>query len=239
MTAVVQVLWSRPTLEGTDPLWLDAGEARRLDRITRAELRREFLTSRVLVKTLVAELAAVDPQDVRLGYTCALCGESHGRPVVASPAEARRVDVSLAHAGERVVVAASRVAPVGVDVEPVSATGFAGFDAVALTPTERRRLRRLDEGRRRLARAALWARKEALLKASGEGLNLDPAAVEVTRADAQLRDLDLGRGYAAALAVLTSAPVELAVRQVSELTGAAQSTAAAGPARATRKPGPH
>jgi 4'-phosphopantetheinyl transferase len=239
MTAVVQVLWSRPTLEGTDPLWLDAGEARRLDRITRAELRREFLTSRVLVKTLVAELAAVDPQDVRLGYTCALCGESHGRPVVTSPAEARRVDVSLAHAGERVVVAGSRVAPVGVDVEPVSATGFEGFDAVALTPTERRRLRRLDEGRRRLARAALWARKEALLKASGEGLNLDPAAVEVTRADAQLRDLDLGRGYAAALAVLTSAPIELAVRQVSELTGTARSAAAAGPARATREPGPH
>jgi 4'-phosphopantetheinyl transferase len=242
MTAFVQVLWSPPTVDRADPLWLDPAEARRLDRITRPESRREFLTSRVLVKSLVAWLAAVDPLDVRLGYTCALCGEAHGRPVVTRPDEATRVHVSLAHAGDRVVVAGSRFAPVGVDVEPVSATGFDGFDAVALTPAERRRLRRLHESQRRTARAAFWARKEALLKASGEGLNLDPAAVELTRAGAQLRDLDLGPGYAAAVAVLGSTPVEVAVRQVSALTGtalSAGSAGSAGPLRAATDAGAH
>lgn len=239
MSAFVQVFWSPPALERADPLWLDSGEARRLDRITRAESRREFVTSRVLVKSLVAELAAVDPLDVRLGYTCALCGGAHGRPVVSLPTEAAGVHVSLAHAGDRVVVAGTRVAPLGVDVEPVSATGFDGFDAVALTPAERRRLRRLDEPQRRTVRAAFWARKEALLKASGEGLNLDPRAVEVTRAGAQLRDLDLGRGYAGALAVLSSTPLDVAVRQVTGLTGTARSAAPAGPARVATDAGAH
>lgn len=215
MTALVQLLWSTSTVERAGPAWLDAAESRRLERATRAETRREFLTSRVLVKTLVGEIAGVDPADVRLGYTCALCGEAHGRPVVTQPHEATRVHVSLAHAGDRVVVAGSTYAPVGVDVEPVSATGFDGFDAVALTPEERRRIRRLDEAARTLARATYWARKEALLKASGEGLNLDPSAVDVAKSQAQVRDLDLGRGYAGAVALLAREPIEVAARRVS------------------------
>jgi 4'-phosphopantetheinyl transferase len=209
------VLWSPPTVDRADQAWLDAGETRRLDRIARVESRHEFLTSRVLVKTLVAELAGVEPVDVRLGYTCALCGEPHGRPIVTAPRPARLVQVSLAHSGQRVVVAASTAAPVGVDVEPIGATGFDGFDAVALTPEERRSLRRLDERTRMGVRASYWARKEALLKASGEGLTLDPATIEVARNRAQLRDLDVGRGYAAALAVLTQRPVGVTVFRVN------------------------
>ena len=212
---VAHVLWSPPTVDQADQAWLDAGETRRLDRITRAESRHEFLTSRVLVKTLVAELSGVEPIEVRLGYTCALCGEAHGRPVVTAPRAATRVHVSLAHAGQRVVVAASTAAPLGVDVEPIAAVGFDGFDAVALTPQERRSLRRLDERGRTAARAMYWARKEALLKASGEGLTLDPATIELAGTRAQLRDLDVGRGYAAALAVLTQRPVGVQVFGVS------------------------
>jgi 4'-phosphopantetheinyl transferase len=215
---VAHVLWSPPTVDRADQAWLDAGETRRLDRIERMESRQEFLTSRVLVKTLVAELSGVEPIDVRLGYTCALCGEAHGRPIVTAPRAAMRVHVSLTHAGQRVVVAASTGAPVGVDVEPIAATGFDGFDAVALTPEERRSLRRLDERARTAARATYWARKEALLKASGEGLTLDPATVELARTRAQLRDLDVGRGYAAALAVLTQRAVRVTVFRVSAAT---------------------
>jgi 4'-phosphopantetheinyl transferase len=216
--AAAHVLWSTPTVDRADQAWLDAGEVRRLDRIARVESRQEFLTSRVLVKTLVAELSGVEPFDVRLGYTCALCGEGHGRPVVTAPRAATRVHVSLAHSGQRVVVAASTAAPIGVDVEALAATGFDGFDAVALTPEERRSLRRLDEQARTAARAAYWARKEALLKASGEGLTLDPATVELARTGAQLRDLDVGEGYAAALAVLTERPLGVFVLRVSAAT---------------------
>jgi 4'-phosphopantetheinyl transferase len=223
----VYVRWSPPAIARTDQPWLDAGERRRLDRITRRQARDEFLTSRVLLKTLIAELAQVEPVEVRLGYTCAVCGEPHGRPVVIAPVAATRIQLSLAHSGQRVVVAATCVAPVGVDVEPVAATGFDGFDAVALTPQERRSLRRLDDPSRATARASLWARKEALLKASGEGVALDPTTVEPARSRAQVRGLDVGPAYAAAVAVLTRRPVGVTVLQVNTVNTATTLSAAA------------
>jgi phosphopantetheinyl transferase len=187
------------SVEPVDGGWLDAGERRRLERLTRVESRREFVTARVLLKTLIGGLSGMRPTDVRLAYTCNRCGEPHGRPVITAPDVATSFHVSVAHSGNRVVVAASTAGPVGVDVEPLSATLFDGFDDVALSARERRRLLRMDEETRPAARAAYWVRKEALLKARGNGLTLDPAGIDVSRPPAQLRDLDLGDGYATAL----------------------------------------
>ena len=55
---------------------------------------------------------------------------------------------------------------------------FPGFDDVALTPAERQLLAALPPEEAMPWRAAAWARKEALLKARGTGLRVDPASVE-------------------------------------------------------------
>ncbi|WP_104166443.1 4'-phosphopantetheinyl transferase superfamily protein [Arthrobacter sp. SX1312] len=70
----------------------------------------------------------------------------------------------------------------GVDLATVAAVDFDGFDDVALTPGERRAVRELPTAERRTARARLWARKEALVKALGTGFaDRGPDAVEVLR----------------------------------------------------------
>jgi 4'-phosphopantetheinyl transferase len=90
---------------------------------------------------------------------------------------------------------------------------FAGFDDVALTPAERQVLAGLPPDRAALWRTAAWARKEALLKARGTGLRVDPASVEAFAEPADgsvLIELDtaglgLPAGFAAALAVAGTA----------------------------------
>jgi 4'-phosphopantetheinyl transferase len=200
---VVEVRWAAPEdwADGLALGWLDDVEARRRAELRWAADRLRFTLSRHLLKTLVGEVAGVPAESVRLDYACGRCGRPHGRPVVVGPSPAAvRWHVSIAHAGDRVVVAASDAGPVGVDVEPVAAAQFEGFDDVALSGVERIGVAGLDPGLRAAARAELWVGKEARLKATGAGLRVDPALVEGGSRAGGIWPVDVGPGYAAAVA---------------------------------------
>jgi 4'-phosphopantetheinyl transferase len=215
--------------------WLDGGELARWRELTRAEDRSRFLTSRAVLKTLVGDLAQVPAGSVRLDYRCDRCSKQHGRPVVVAPATAVRWQVSLAHCDDLVLAAASETAPVGVDVERVAAVDFDGFDDVALTPDEQASIADLPTAQRRSrARASQWVGKEAYLKATGEGLRVDPADLDLALdvRSVALLDVPVGPGYVAAVAVLAAPPVRLEIRRVSQPlpVGAAAPGAASGSA---------
>ncbi|MCU1538226.1 MAG: 4-phosphopantetheinyl transferase superfamily protein, partial [Humibacillus sp.] len=122
----------------------------------------------LLARDVLGRVVGVDPSALTFARTCDRCGQQHGPPrLVGHP----KVQVSLARTAGLVAVAVSTVGPVGVDVELVAATDFAGFDAVATHPADR------SGAVDRLGRARGWVRKEAALKALGVGLRADPATV--------------------------------------------------------------
>ena len=211
MTSVVRVRWAEPDAADEAVAGLDPGERARLNRLRQPADRARFVTSRALLKALVASLADVPASSVRLGYECARCGADHGKPCVVWPSAATAWQVSLAHAGNRVLVAAARDRPVGVDVEPIEAVGFDGFAAVALTAAEVRTIEKLPDPERLRARASAWVRKEAALKASGTGLTVDARDIESASpaTGVVVRDLGVGPGYSAAVAGLTSTPFDV------------------------------
>jgi 4'-phosphopantetheinyl transferase len=88
--------------------------------------------------------------------------------------------VSLAHGGETALVAVALDAQIGVDVEPLR-EGVENWSLVshALTSGEQARLTALPAAERGDAFLAAWTRKEALLKAVGVGLGVDPRLVEL------------------------------------------------------------
>jgi 4'-phosphopantetheinyl transferase len=240
MTAVVHVRWARPDPADEPRAWLDETERGRLGRLSRPDDRARFVTSRALLKALVGTLAGVPGRAVGLGYDCNQCGRPHGRPYLTGSSAGRPWPVSIAHAGDRVLVAVSPGgAPVGVDVERVAGVGFAGFAEVALSGREAAAIAALPVGEQQRARAIAWVRKEARLKASGDGLRVDPRDVDTTVATAgcPVVDLAVGDGYVATVAVLSALPVrvDLAERVVSpELPAgpaarASTATAAAAP----------
>jgi 4'-phosphopantetheinyl transferase len=87
---------------------------------------------------------------------------------------------NLAHGGEALLVAVTVDADIGVDVEP-HRDGVETWSLVshALTPGEQARLEALPGTFRGKAFLATWARKEALLKAVGVGLRVDPRLIEL------------------------------------------------------------
>ncbi|MFF1877835.1 4'-phosphopantetheinyl transferase family protein [Leifsonia sp. NPDC058230] len=116
---------------------------------------------------LVADLAGVESSEVVIESRCPDCGGPHGRPVVMAPDAAVGIRVSLAYAGDVVVAAARRGGAIGVDAE-LRDRAHTGHD-------ERRAIQALAPGDGDpLIR---WTRIEAVLKADGRGLRVEPGLV--------------------------------------------------------------
>lgn len=135
--------------------------------------RRQFLTGRALVTDMVAERFGARSVDTG---SCPACGGDHGPPVV------RDADVraSVSYAGHLVVAAMGGVARLGIDVE----------SELRDVPKDRERAE--DMGRLLGVRASgairRWTQIEAVLKADGRGLRVDPARVRIVGSSARVAD---------------------------------------------------
>jgi 4'-phosphopantetheinyl transferase len=194
---------------------LDAVERERADAMMPGP-RAEFLAGRLAQRRFAAALVDEPAAALTVDYACPRCGQgagvSHGRPGYSLRGTALPLVLSLARAPGWILLAAvPDPAPglrIGVDVEDPDRMGFAGFDAVALTPAEHEALGGMSGPALLRARARFWARKEAWLKMTGEGLRTAPDTLDV-RHRAGIRDLTpaetgLPANLAAAVAVTVS-----------------------------------
>lgn len=201
--------------------------------------RDRHLLGRALARLALAERAGCPPEEVTFDLRCLSCEDKvrtgagagddspHGKPVPAGGAKGWEISVS--HSGDWVALALAEGTPVGVDVEEVSqARDLNGLVAYTLADTERLAWDALPESGRVEAFFGYWARKEALLKATGLGLSGGLRRVSVTAPHTEARlvgweggggpeaawlsDLERGPEYRSALAVLTDRPVKLTVR---------------------------
>jgi len=183
--------------------------------------RALYIAGRAGARRLIGAYADLDAAAVRF-----VAGE-HGKPTLEGSASSLHFNWS--HSGELALFAISPAAEVGVDVERTAR--FADIDAIAERVFSERELSdyHAQEGdARRLAFFNAWTRKEAFIKATGEGMTralkgfdvaLLPAdrvcvrAIEGSAAAAacwSLHALEPRAGYAAAVAV-AAAGVELRV----------------------------
>lgn len=211
---------------------LTEADVRRHDALRRAEDRRRFVLSRALERLALAAYLGLSPGAVALDRTCPHCGEPHGKPRLAD----REVDLELSvtHAGDRAGLAIAH-GPVGIDVEPLTGNANALAAAgLALAADEIERLQTAREEEREPAFLTTWTRKEAVLKATGEGLTVaptdftvsppgEPPAIVSWPAHPELADgftlmaLAPGPGYVASLAVLGNGAVALTERTATPL----------------------
>jgi 4'-phosphopantetheinyl transferase len=216
------VWWARRK-DATDRLagLLDETERRRWAAYRRPEDRERFLAGCALAKAALARYTGRRPADVRFDRACVTCGQPHGKPVLAGGGPGH----SVAHSGDLIAVAVAG-APVGVDVEqaegrPHLLGGDGDPEALArlvFSEAERDALAAVPPGGRARAFLVGWTRKEAVTKATGDGIRAAFSEVVVAAdggpprvaawpyprspRDVSLFDLDTDAGYVAALAVI-------------------------------------
>lgn len=166
---------------------LSPSERTRFEAYANAVVSRRFAVGRAALREALGQALGVPPADVRLREG------RHGKPVL-STAAGRPLWFSVAHCEEVLLIALSRRADVGVDVERVRSIEH--WERVAervLDPQELRQLRREVDCGEDAGEAFLghWCRVEAELKAIGCGI----AGLEAHRAGRRppgLRVTDLG-----------------------------------------------
>ena len=155
-------------------LSLSQAERSRAARFRFERERRRFIVARARLRELLAERLHVPPESIELVYA------REGKPALAERFARSGWRFNLSHCGELAVYAFSRAGEVGVDVEAVHA--IAEADAIAARVYSRREheaYRAAAPTERPLAFFRCWTRKEAFVKALGDGL-----AVPLERLDA-------------------------------------------------------
>jgi 4'-phosphopantetheinyl transferase len=214
-----QVWWTNPAPQHEVlASLLDAAEQERRARFRAMEDRARYLATHALARLVLAAHAGIPAQDLRFTNVCRHCGALHGKPQLSEGSGS--LDFSLAHSGERVVVAVARGAVVGVDVEHLRPLRNGAWLArKLLSPDEWPAFDALPEAAHDAALFRYWTRKEALLKATGHGIAVRTSTITVTGPTqppaliawtderqldetVALHDLDPGADHIACLAML-------------------------------------
>ena len=128
--------------------------------------RRRFVIARARLRELLGARLGIKPARVELAY-----GE-HGKPSLARTYESSRLRFNTSHCGDLAVYALATGREVGVDVEAVRWMGDAEEVAARFfSRRENRVFRSLDHLQKPLGFFNCWTRKEAFIKAIGDGLS--------------------------------------------------------------------
>jgi 4'-phosphopantetheinyl transferase len=193
---------------------LNTEEIKRADRYRTELLRIRFVIGRGSLRTILGRYVAEAPEQLAFRY-----GE-RGKPALADRSSGLDIQFNTSNSNDIAVVAIALGRQLGVDVEQVRP--IENFDRIVahhFSAQERSGFSRLSEDQRLEAFFRCWTRKEAYLKATGEGLSraLDSFDVSLAPGDSpkllrvdgspeeltrwEFQDLLVGRNYIGSIAV--------------------------------------
>lgn len=165
---------------------LSPEERQRAARFYFARDRRRFTVAHAALRRILA--GYLDCAPARLEFAL----EQRNKPVLAAPHAA--LHFNLAHSGEMALLAVTRQGDIGVDVEQIHPLeDLLQLAERNFSPRERAALQGLPPGQQELAFFEIWTRKEAFIKAIGEGLYYPLNAFDVSLGQAACLESILGQ----------------------------------------------
>ena len=159
---------------------LCAEERERADRFRFERDRSHFIAGRGLLRMLLAGYLGSEPQQIEFRYA------DNGKPELVQDSAGVDLRFNCTHSQQLALYAIADGRRIGVDVEALR--DLPDADEIArfcFSARENARLRSLSPEQKRQAFFNGWTRKEAYLKAVGEGLRRPLDRVEVTLAPAE------------------------------------------------------
>jgi 4'-phosphopantetheinyl transferase len=169
-----------PTLTGHYYQELSVDERNRAERFHFERHRRRFIISHRALRGILSHYLACHPAEIQFDLT------SYGKPGLSGSLKASGVHFNLTHSHELAVVAATQQHEIGVDVEYIKTMGdMEKIAARFFSKPEYAAYLELPQDQRAHGFFNCWTRKEAFIKAIGEGFSypLDQFDVTLTPGD--------------------------------------------------------
>jgi 4'-phosphopantetheinyl transferase len=182
-------LWWAPLAASDDEVarvsgWLAPAEHARAARFSRETLSRRYILGRALLRWALGNALGLPPPAVPIVRGV------RGWPQLATNVG---IDFNISHTRDVALIGIARTRRIGVDVERADRDVRAdGLARKFLTPAERATLAALPEAERRVRFLRYWTCKEAMSKATGDGLSAPLRRLEVRLAEG----IELARGPA-------------------------------------------
>jgi 4'-phosphopantetheinyl transferase len=193
-----QVWWaSRLAVRHWHSRLLSVAELNRRQRYRRHGDRDRFTVGATMARLVLSSHTGTTPERIVIDRSCSRCGCPHGRPRLVAD---NRFDFSVSHSGDAIGLAIVRVADVrtsadsvpasredntsargiGLDVEQLTELRMSSLPEMVLSTAELGEYGRLDDSAKAAAFFRYWVRKEAVLKATGDGLAVPPSRLTVS-----------------------------------------------------------
>jgi 4'-phosphopantetheinyl transferase len=173
-------LWHASLSAARDPaheMCLAPDERARAQRYISATVRQRFITGRAMLRAILAEYLNCEPQRIRLATG------PRGKPALGGPWSGDALRFNVAHSHDCLLVGVTRHRAIGVDVEYVHrAIDTDQIAARFFSPAEYAVYQRTPQALQRQAFLNCWTRKEAYIKARGDGLAIALDSFDVSLA---------------------------------------------------------
>lgn len=156
-------LWRAKLSEFTEEKYfnlLSPDEAQRANRFRFPKHRRRFAITRGILREILSKYVAISPEQITFTYG------QRGKPYL----ENNLLYFNISHSEEVAVYALTKEIEIGVDVQKIEEKYPDDVAKRFFTNDEYEALNRMPELNRAEAFCQLWAAKEAVIKAVGEGL---------------------------------------------------------------------
>jgi 4'-phosphopantetheinyl transferase len=154
---------------------LDSTEQARAARIQGERARNRYVAGRCALRQILARHLNEQPASFQFDYT------PKGKPFLVGYAARGGLHFNMAHSEDLAVVAVSPQPYIGIDLERVRPVdGPLEMAPVLCSAREQAEFQSIPPGGRAAAFLRIWTRKEAVLKATGQGIGDALAQIEVT-----------------------------------------------------------
>ncbi|MBW4473474.1 MAG: 4'-phosphopantetheinyl transferase superfamily protein [Stenomitos rutilans HA7619-LM2] len=144
---------------------LSVDEQRRASRFRFARDAHRFIVSRGILRALLGRYLQTPPDQIQFCYS------DRGKPSLAYPSSAPELAFNLSHSDDLMVCAIARGCSVGIDLEAIRpVANLADLTQRFFSPREHAVIHALPDDLRLRSFFQHWTCKEALLKATGDGL---------------------------------------------------------------------
>lgn len=197
-------VWAFSILESADEWLLSGDEISRMQRLIDPIRRRQFAAARTRLRQILSRYTGTSPEVLVFDYS------QQGKPFLVNTA----LHFNLTHSGDHAMLAVA-LQPVGIDLERLpDSAHLASMAQIAFSPDEHAAFGQIPDSDKPLTFLRTWTRKEALIKAQGDGFRAAHTfSLALSRLPGSIRvgpwtliDLLAPAGFAAALAVQHADP---------------------------------